>query len=76
MAGIAAGWLPYIGDCARDGEGPVALGAGEKSRLRCHHGDAVVTFVEYRSVADRDKVRIANLGDNVDARSLTSGGTS
>jgi hypothetical protein len=67
---LAAPWLPYVGSCVRD---PVRLPAGEKARVRCEHGDVVFTFVEYASVAERDKVRISNLSKNVDARALTPG---
>jgi hypothetical protein len=73
LAAIAASWLPYVGECGRDGEGSLALSPGEKARLRCHQGDVVVTFVEYKSTAERDKVRFANLGKNIDARELTPG---
>lgn len=73
LNGIAAPWLPYLGDCTRNGEGAVKLGRGEKARLRCHHGDVVVTFVEYQSTAERDKARSAKLGQNVEARRLTPG---
>jgi hypothetical protein len=70
---IAAPWLPYVGGCLRDGQPSVKLLRGEKSRVRCEHGDVVFMFVEYTSVAERDKVRIANLSKNVDARRLTPG---
>ncbi len=70
---IAAPWLPYVGACLRDGQPSVKLLRGEKSRVRCEHGDVVFMFVEYTSVAERDKVRIANLSKNVDARQLTPG---
>ncbi len=70
---IAAPWLPYVRACLRDGQPSVKLLRGEKSRVRCEHGDVVLMFVEYTSVAERDKVRIANLSKNVDARQLTPG---
>ena len=70
---IAAPWLPYVRACLRDGQPSVKLLRGEKSRVRCERGDVVFMFVKYTSVAERDKVRIANLSKNVDARQLTPG---
>jgi hypothetical protein len=74
LGAFADGWLPYVGDCLRNGdrEGP-KLGTGEVARVACEHGSVLVYFVQYRSIADRDKVRIRNLGQNVDARQLTPG---
>ena len=71
---LAQGWLPYLSNCARNGEGggPV-LNAGEKVRVRCTLNGMSVIFVEYASIADRDKARVKTLGQNVDARALTPG---
>jgi hypothetical protein len=73
LQNIAEPWLPWMGSCLRNGQGKIKLQAGEKARVRCQHGDVVLTFVEYASIAERDKVRIANLSKNIDARQLTPG---
>ncbi len=71
---IAQGWLPYLSSCSRSGEpdGP-DLNEGEKVRVRCTLDGMSAIFVEYNSIADRDKARARTLGQNVDARSLTPG---
>jgi hypothetical protein len=71
---LAQGWLPYLSSCSRSGErnGP-NLNEGEKVRVRCTLDGMSAIFVEYKSIADRDKARVRNLGENVDARSLTPG---
>jgi hypothetical protein len=71
---IAQGWLPYLAGCSRSGttNGP-ALNVGEKTRVRCTFDGMTAIFVEYTSVAARDKARVTTLGQNVDARTLTPG---
>jgi hypothetical protein len=71
---LAQGWLPHLSGCERNGEagGPV-LNPGEKARVRCTLNSMSVVFVEYASIAGRDKARVKTLGQNVDARSLTPG---
>ncbi len=74
LVSIAAGWLPYLSNCGRSGEpGGPALNAGEKTRVRCTLDGMSAIFVEYASVAARDKARVQTLGQNVDARALTPG---
>jgi hypothetical protein len=41
--------------------------------MRCTLGAMSAIFVEYATVADRDKARVKVLGQNVDARTLTPG---
>ncbi|MBB4697410.1 hypothetical protein [Paractinoplanes abujensis] len=65
---MSEGFLPYLSACAR----PKA-NAGEKLRVRCTLDGMSAIFVEYNSVADRDKARVKALGQAVDARSLTPG---
>jgi hypothetical protein len=74
LVAISQGWLPYLSTCTRSGEtGGPALNAGEKARVRCTLDGMSAIFVEYNSLADRDKARVATLGQNVDARTLTPG---
>jgi hypothetical protein len=74
LATFAEGWVPYAGDCVKSGErGGPGLAEGEAVRIACEYGSALVYFVQYKSIADRDKTRIRNLGQNVDARQLTPG---
>jgi hypothetical protein len=71
---LAQGWLPYLSTCARSGEaGGPKPNPGEKTRVRCTLSGMSVVFVEYASLADRDKARVKTLGQNVDARALTPG---
>ena len=71
---VSQGWLPYVSGCARSGQsGGPTLNAGEKVRVRCTLGGMSAIFVEYDTVTDRDKARVAVLGQNVDARTLTPG---
>lgn len=71
---LAQGWLPYIATCNRSGTpGGPALNSGEKTRVRCTLDGMSAIFVEYNSVADRDKARVKTLGQAVDARTLTPG---
>jgi hypothetical protein len=74
LAPVAQGWLPQVSGCSRSGdrEGPV-LNKGEKSRVRCEMDAMSLIFVEYATIADRDKARVQTLGQNVDARTLTPG---
>jgi hypothetical protein len=74
LAPVAQGWLARLSGCSRSGEkgGPV-LNKGEKTRVRCEMDAMSVIFVEYATVADRDKARVKTLGQNVDARTLTPG---
>ncbi len=74
LAPLAQGWLPYLSACDRNGEpGGPALNRGEKARVRCRFDGMSVIFVEYATVADRDKARVKTLGQNVDARTLAPG---
>jgi len=84
LAPIAQGWLPQLSGCSRSGDksssdtsggdtdGPV-LNKGEKTRVRCEMDAMSLIFVEYVTIADRDKARVNTLGQNVDARTLTPG---
>ncbi|GAA0457042.1 hypothetical protein Ade02nite_06060 [Paractinoplanes deccanensis] len=71
---LSQGWLPYLSTCARSGTpaGP-RLSPGEKARVRCTLDGMSAIFVEYNSVAERDKARVKALGQAVDARTLTPG---
>lgn len=69
LQGLAAPWLPYIGSCSSDGKAV----KGEKTRVTCEHGDVSIGFVEFDSMAAREKARLANLARHVDARRLTPG---
>jgi hypothetical protein len=74
LATVSQGWLPYLSGCSRSGDrGGPALNRGEKTRVRCEMDAMSVIFVEYGSTADRDKARVATLGQNVDARKLAPG---
>ncbi|WP_203724212.1 hypothetical protein [Paractinoplanes durhamensis] len=74
LTGLAQGWLPYLSTCGRSGKpGGPTLDAGEKTRVRCTLDGMSALFVEYNSIADRDKARVVTLGQNVDARTLTPG---
>ena len=74
LAALSQGWLPYLSGCARSGQtGGPTLNAGEKVRVRCSLDGMSAIFVEYATAADRDKARVAVLGQNVDARTLTPG---
>lgn len=68
LTAISVGFLPYLSACTR----PKA-NAGEKVRVRCTLDGMSAIFVEYDSLADRDRVRVRALGQAVDARSLTPG---
>ncbi len=74
FAPLAEGWLPYLSACDRSGDpGGPELNKGEKVRVRCRFDGMSVIFVEYATVADRDKARVRALSQNVDARTLTPG---
>ena len=68
LAALAQGWLPYLSACNR-----ATANEGEKVRVRCTLDGMSAIFVEYNTVADRDKARVKALGQNVDARTLTPG---
>ncbi|GAA0550957.1 hypothetical protein GCM10010172_36450 [Paractinoplanes ferrugineus] len=71
---ISQGWMPYLSSCSRSGRpGGPALNDGEAHRVRCTMAGMSAIFVEYKSLADRDKARVRTLGQNVDARTLTPG---
>jgi hypothetical protein len=74
LAALAEPWLPFADGCRKNGdpEGP-RLNQGEAARVRCEYRSMSLYFVEYSSVAERDKIRIRNLGQNVDAQQLTPG---
>jgi hypothetical protein len=78
LVAISQSWLPYLSSCSRSGEpgGPVLNAGGntgEKIRVRCTLSGMSAIFVEYNSIADRDKARVKTLDQNVDARTLTPG---
>ncbi|MFI5931161.1 hypothetical protein [Actinoplanes sp. NPDC051494] len=76
LAPLGEGWLSRLSSCSRNGEksGPnVNAAAGEKARVRCEMDAMSVIFVEYNSTADRDKARVTTLGQNIEARKLTTG---
>jgi len=74
LTAISQGWLPYLANCARSGDpGGPSLNAEEKVRIRCTLDGMSMIFVEYHSIAGRDKARVKALGQNVDARTLTPG---
>ncbi|MBN1174798.1 MAG: hypothetical protein JXA67_21740 [Micromonosporaceae bacterium] len=66
--------LPYVAGCVNNNDryGPKTL-EGEATRVSCEQGAATMLFIEYRTIADRDKARTRRLGQNVDARTLTPG---
>ncbi|MEV4351569.1 hypothetical protein AB0J83_44500 [Actinoplanes sp. NPDC049596] len=71
---LSEGWLPYLSTCGRSGTaGGPKLSAGEKVRVRCTLDGMSAIFVEYASVAERDKARVKAMGQAVDARTLTPG---
>lgn len=74
LTGLVRGWLPYLATCTRNNTpGGPALNSGEKVRVRCTLDGMSASFVEYNSVAERDRARVKTLGQAVDARSLTPG---
>ena len=74
LLSISQGWLPYLSTCSRNGEpGGPKRNAGEKARVRCTLDGMSAIFVEYKSVAERDKARATTLEQSVDARKLTPG---
>jgi hypothetical protein len=74
LVSISQGWLPYLSSCARSGQpsGPT-LNRGEKVRVRCTLDGMSALFVEYNSIAERDRARQRMLDPSVDARDLTPG---
>ncbi|SNY15083.1 hypothetical protein [Paractinoplanes atraurantiacus] len=71
---LSEGWLPYLSTCGRSGTpGGPKLSPGEKVRVRCTLDGMSAIFVEYDSVAERDKARVKAMGQAVDARTLTPG---
>ncbi|WP_253243810.1 hypothetical protein [Paractinoplanes aksuensis] len=74
LTALASSWLPYLSTCSRSGDaGGPKLNVGEKVRVRCTLDGMSAIFVEYDSVAERDKARFKALGQAVDARTLTPG---
>jgi hypothetical protein len=67
---IAQGWLPYLSTCGR---GAARTGDGEKVRVRCTIEGMSALFVEYKSVADRDKARTGTLDQAKDSNNLAPG---
>ncbi|WP_215784275.1 hypothetical protein [Paractinoplanes bogorensis] len=63
---IAEGFLPYLTSCTRP-----RANTGEKARVRCSLDGMSAIFVEYDSVADRDRARAK--ADTGDAPELTPG---
>jgi hypothetical protein len=74
LAAFAESWLPWVAGCIRNGEpgGPRPLPA-EKTRIFCEIGGLNVFFVEYKSLAERDKAHALRVALNIDARELTPG---
>ncbi|XVU24086.1 hypothetical protein ACQPZJ_43755 [Actinoplanes sp. CA-054009] len=71
---LSEGWLPFLSTCGRSGTpGGPRLSPGEKVRVRCTLDGMSAIFVEYESVAERDKARVKAMGQAVDARALTPG---
>jgi hypothetical protein len=74
LAAFAESWLPWVGGCAKNGEpGGPRLSQAERARIFCEIGGLNVFFVEYTSVAERDKARLVRSRLNIDARQLTPG---
>jgi hypothetical protein len=66
---LAQGWLPYLATCTRTNP----QSDGEKTRVRCTLDGMSAIFVQYKSLAQRDKARAKTLSQAADARSLTKG---
>lgn len=74
LADFAEPWLPWVAACLKNGDrGGPPLNPGESLRVLCKFGGMSVYFVQYASIAERDKIRIRNLGQNVDARQIAPG---
>ena len=74
LSRLAQGWLPWMGGCLKEGdpEGPT-LTTGEVSKVWCELGALNIYFVQYSSVAERDKAQLQTLKYAVDAPALTPG---
>jgi len=74
LSRLAQGWMPWMGGCLKEGEldGPT-LAAGEVAKVSCEVGAMNIYFVQYSSVAERDKAQLQNLKYAVDAPALTPG---
>ncbi len=68
LTAISEGWLPYLSTCSRP-----RTNEGEKVRVRCTIDGMSAIFVEYGTLADRDKARGKVLGRVVDSPALTPG---
>jgi hypothetical protein len=74
LAAFAESWLPWMGGCTKNGEpGGPRLSQAERTRIFCEIGGLNVFFVEYTSVAERDKARLVRSRLNIDARQITPG---
>ncbi|WP_250001638.1 hypothetical protein [Actinoplanes sp. M2I2] len=74
LSPIAQGWLPYLSTCSRSGSpGGPKLNGGERVRVRCTLDGMSAIFVEYVSVAERDKARATVQGQVAGARALAPG---
>jgi len=74
LAAFAESWLPWMGGCTKNGEpGGPRLSQAERTRIFCEIGGLNAYFVEYTSVAERDKARLVRSRLNIDARQLTPG---
>jgi hypothetical protein len=74
LAAFAESWLPWLGGCAKNGEpGGPRLSRAERTRIFCEIGGLNVFFVEYTSIAEREKARLLRSQLNIDARQLTPG---
>jgi hypothetical protein len=74
LTAFAESWLPWLGGCAKNGEpGGPRLSQAERTRIFCEIGGLNAFFVEYTSIAERDKARLLRSRLNIDARQLTPG---
>jgi hypothetical protein len=74
LATFARSWLPYVSGCATNADtGGPKLGGGESTRVLCHYGSVAVYFVEFASLADRDKAVGRRKAMNSDAKQMLPG---
>jgi len=74
LARFAERWLPWVSGCTTniDPGGP-KLNDTATARVACGYGAATVYFVDYPSVAARDKARTRYLAQHIDAQQPTPG---
>lgn len=74
LASFARSWLAVVSECRSSGEsGGPALGGGERARVMCAAGPVTVYFVEYGTVATRDKARARFVAENAKAATMCPG---